>query len=248
MNAELRVFPTLAQLSSVLAADIADLIAERLTHSAVFTVALSGGETPRALGRALAGERREQIDWERVHFYWGDERYVPPEDPRSNFRMAREALLARVPTPPWNIHPMRTNLPDPEEAARLYEAELRRHFAPPWPAFDLALLVLGREGHTASLFPGSPGLFEQTRWVLAVRAPVDPPVRLTLTLPVFNHARRVCFLVAGEEKAEALGRVLSGAGTVEQLPAAGVRPLQGPPEFWADSAAAARVARRPRNP
>ncbi len=247
MTRELRVFPTLAELASALAAGIAELTAERLARAAVFTIALPGGETPRALGRALVGERREDIDWERVHFFWGDERYVPPGDPRSNFRMAREALLSHVPAPPWNIHPMRTNLPDPDEAARLYEADLRRQFSPPWPEFDLALLGLGRDGHTASLFAGSPGLSASNRWVVAVRAPVEPVVRLTLTLPVFNHARRVYFLAAGAEKAEALGRVFSGAEPADRLPAAGVHGLDDSPVFWVD-AAAARVARQMGNP
>ncbi len=138
--------------------------------------------------------------WERVHLFWGDERYVPHDDPASNYRMARESLIAHVPIPAENVHPMPTDLPQPEKAAEAYEAELRRFFGTGAPGFDLQLLGLGVEGHTASLFPGSPALEEKERWVAAVVAPAKPPQRLTLTLPVLNQGRNTLFLVTGADK------------------------------------------------
>ncbi|MGH7752826.1 MAG: 6-phosphogluconolactonase, partial [Gemmatimonadales bacterium] len=181
------------------------------------------------------------------HFFWGDERYVPPDDPRSNCRMAKEAWLDRIAVPPENVHPMPTNFLDPDEAARRYETTLRRHFPAPWPRFDLILLGMGADGHTASLFPRSPALEERERWVVSVRAPVEPSVRLTLTLPVINQAAAVWFLVSGEDKAEALRKVLTDEAAVEAPPAARVRPVQGALIWWVDSPAAALLL-EPRRP
>ncbi|HKT79824.1 MAG TPA: 6-phosphogluconolactonase [Vicinamibacterales bacterium] len=203
------------------------------------SMVLAGGNTPRTLYRLLAGEFRSQVPWARVHVFWGDERYIPPEDSRSNYRMAKEALLDHVPCPAANIHPMPTHCPSADAAARDYERELRNHFVEEWPPFDIVLLGLGDDGHTASLFPGSFALAERTRWVVAAQAPVEPHVRLTLTLPALTRARAVFVLVAGATKAEALRHVLEGAGDWIKHPAAGIRLAHGPVTWWADREAAA---------
>lgn len=204
-----------------------------------FTVALSGGNTPRQLYVHLANpEISSQIDWENVHLFWGDERCVPPDHPDSNFRMARESL--HVPIPEQNIHRILGELP-PEEAAMRYEQELRVFFGD-IPRFDLVLLGLGEDGHTASLFPASPALYEQARWAVAVSHKVPPPPlvpRVTLTLPVINHAREVIFLVAGREKAGRVAQVIGEMPAPEELPASAVQPLNGNLTWLLDQSAAA---------
>jgi 6-phosphogluconolactonase len=209
------------------------------------SIVLSGGSTPRALYSLLASEFRAQVPWANVQVFWGDERYVPPEDPRSNYRMATETLLDHVPCPPANIHPMPTHFPNADEAARDYELTLRNHFVGGWPDFDLVLLGIGDDGHTASLFPGSLALAERTRWVVAARAPVEPHVRLTLTLPALTRAAAVYVLVAGATKAKALRHVLEGAGDWIKYPAAGVRLEAESVIWWADREAAALTDERP---
>lgn len=196
------------------------------------------------LYRLLAAEHHGTIPWDRVHIFWGDERCVPPEDPRSNYRLAREALLDSVPIPGENIHRTPTGLSNPEDVAREYEEMLRRHFASPWPRFDLVLLGIGPDGHTASLFPGSPAVGERERWVVAVRAPVEPARRVTLTLPVLNRAARVHFLVAGAEKAPAVKQALTGPPDPQTCPAAAVRPIDGTVVWWLDQAAAELLGAR----
>jgi 6-phosphogluconolactonase len=188
-----------------------------------FTWALGGGSTPRALYRLLASDPyRERMPWNAIHFFWGDERHVPPDHPDSNFRMAREAMLDAVPVPPENIHRVPAEEPDAERAAAEYEAALRSFFvlAPgEFPRFDLILLGLGKEGHTASLFPESEALHERERLVAAPWVEAQKTFRITLTPPVLNHARRAMFLVSGEEKAEALRAVLEGPREPERYPA-----------------------------
>jgi hypothetical protein len=154
--------------------------------------------------------------------------------------MAKETLLDHVPCPAANVHPMPTHLPDPDAAARAYEATLRSYFSGAPPAFDVVLLGLGPEGHTASLFPGSPALAEATRWVLAVTAPADPPVRLTLTFPLLNRAANAYFLVTGSNKARALHHILRGTADPNTFPAAGVRLAAGQSIWWVDRDAAAQ--------
>lgn len=152
--------------------------------------------------------------------------------------MAKEALLDHVPCPAANVHPMPTDLATPDAAARDYEATLRSYFAGRPPTFDLVLLGLGPEGHTASLFPGSAALAESTRWVRAVTAPADPPQRLTLTLPMLDGAAAIWFLVAGSAKAAVLHDILSGNADPHRIPAAGVRPISGTLTWWVDREAA----------
>ena len=203
------------------------------------TVALSGGATPQRLYELLAEPpRRDRMPWERIHWFWGDERFVPPDHPDSNYRMAREAMLSRVAIPPGNIHPVPTVGLDPKEAARAYERELQAvhgsdRLDPARPLFDVTLLGLGSDGHTASLFPGTAALEEHRRWVGAVIG-AKPEPRISLTFPAFDSSANLAFLVAGEGKRAALARVLAGDRT---LPAARVRPV-GRLWFFLDRAAA----------
>ncbi len=238
MNAVVRVHPDVETLSHAVAASLADQIRVVVRSQARFSLALAGGITPRALYRVLARDYRDAIAWTRVHLFWGDERYVPRDDPGSNYRLVRETLLEGVAIPPDNVHPMPTDFPTPDEAAQAYESALRAHFPDMPPRLDLILLGMGTDGHTASLFPHSPALEERTRWVVAVHAPVEPAVRLTLTLPVLNAAVSVFFLVTGEEKAKMLRSVLSEPPDPGARPASAIRPAGGTLVWWADEAAA----------
>jgi 6-phosphogluconolactonase len=237
---DLRVFPDVNELSLRAAAAVATTINDAVRSTARCSLLLSGGSTPRTLYGLLASRFREQIPWAHVHVFWGDERYVPHDDAHSNYRMAKETLLDHVPCPAANIHPMPTHLSDPDAAARDYEATLRNYFAAELPEFDLVLLGLGPEGHTASLFPGSPALAEPTRWVRAVTAPADPPLRLTLTFPALNRAANAYFLVTGSNKARALHHILTGTADPNTFPAAGVRLASGTLIWWVDRAAVAQ--------
>jgi 6-phosphogluconolactonase len=212
-----------------------------------FTVALSGGSTPRPLyTRLAAGRFARAIDWSRVHLFWGDERCVPPDDPRSNYRMVRESLLDAVPIPPRNVHRIHGE-EDPEVAAAAYERELRTFFGskgaegPPRAGFDLVLLGLGGDGHTASLFPGMPAVTERRRWVMAQFMEGLSMWRITLTPPVINAAKEVIFLVSGAEKAPRLRDVLEGPLQPETLPAQMIKPEQGGLLWLVDDAAAGRL-------
>jgi 6-phosphogluconolactonase len=209
-----------------------------------FSVALAGGSTPRRTYALLAGDEggAGRLDWSRIHFFWGDERCVPPDHPDSNYRMAREELLDRVPTPPANVHRI-VGETHRERAADLYEQTLRSFFPSPTTTFDLVWLGLGEDGHTASLFPGSPALEVADRWVAAVEhhSPPAPLVdRITLTLAAINAAEQVTFLVSGAGKAGRLKQVLQEAQA--SLPAQRVRPTHGDLLWLVDSAAAGDLA------
>lgn len=213
-----------------------------------FVVALAGGSTPEGLYRRLAGESyRNRVDWSSVEVFWGDERCVPRDDAASNYRMTREALLDRVPIPAANIHRLRGE-EEPALAARDYERALRARFGTPQgppragSGFDLVLLGLGSDGHTASLFPGSTALLERERWALPVPGPVGLPWRVTLTPVVFRAAREVLFLVTGRGKSPALRRVLEGAGPSAEEPARLIVPPQGTVRWLVDSGAAAGLS------
>lgn len=238
---KLHVYSDLETLSRELARRVAKVVREALDSAERFTIALAGGSSPRSVYRLLGLNHGTDIPWQRVHFFWGDERYLPLDDPRSNYRMARESLLAHIPVPSENVHPMPTDDASSAEAAKTYEKTLRDFFAAPWPCFDLVLLGIGGDGHTASLFPGSPALAECERWVVAVEAPVEPPVRLTLTLPVINHAWRIYFLAAGAGKAEAVRLAFEERSDPLRCPAAAVRPTKGTLEWWLDRDAARLV-------
>ena len=205
-----------------------------------FNVALSGGTTPRALYTLLAdprGPHRAQVAWEQVHVFFSDERQVDPEHPDSNCRMATETLLARVPIPHEQVHRIRGENPDADRAAEEYEEILASEFrlgAGDKPRFDLVLLGMGADGHTASIFPGAPAARVTDRLAVGVRLAPAGHDRVTLTLPVFTAAAAVLFMVTGSEKAATLGRVAAGF----DLPAGRVRPTDGALLWLVDRAAA----------
>ncbi|HXX20700.1 MAG TPA: 6-phosphogluconolactonase [Candidatus Acidoferrum sp.] len=238
---ETRVFPDIDALSRAALDELMRVMAEAVRERGRFAIALSGGRTPEKLYRLWAERERQspQTPWEKVHLFWGDERYVPKDDPLSNYRMTREALIAHVPIPAANVHrvPGAEDFATPEAAAGAYDAELRRFFGAAVPAFDLQLLGLGGEGHTASLFPGSPALEETKRWVMAIEAPAKPPRRLTLTPILLNQARSTFFLVAGEDKREIVRALQNEPESGKsQYPAARIRPT-GPVLWFLDKAA-----------
>ena len=217
-------------LAQQAAAEFAKLAQSSLREKRRFAVALSGGSTPRALYSLLATpEFTRQISWPQIHLFWGDERCVPPDNPESNYRMVREALLAKTEIPPDNIHRM-AGEKEPHIAAAEYEEELRDFFqlAPnAFPRFDLILLGLGEEGHTASLFPSSEALQETKRLVVATYAAKLNAHRLTLTLPVLNHGAVVLFLIAGASKAPIVTEILRDDGQAARFPAARIQPVDG---------------------
>jgi 6-phosphogluconolactonase len=207
--------------------------------SGPFAVSLSGGSTPKLLYQLLASPPlKDRFPWARTHWFWGDERFVPHDDPASNYRMTREAMLDRAPVPPANIHPMPTEHMSAAHAADAYERELKEFYGqdtldPARPLFDVELLGLGTNGHTASLFPCMTVLKDRTHWVGSM-TDKDAGTRLTLTYPALESAREVAFLVAGKDKRPVLQEILSGRS---DLPAAHVRP-QGTLRFLVDRAAA----------
>lgn len=195
-----------------------------------FAVCLSGGSTPRRLYELLADPpTAAQMPWERIHWFFGDERFVPPDRPDSNFRMAREAMFARVSVPAGHVHPIPTQGLEPDDAAFAYEATLKRYYGgdaldPGRLLFDVTLLGLGEDGHTASLFPGTPALREHHRWAVAVVG-AKPEPRITLTYPALDSSADVVFLATGESKRAILARVRAGDPA---LPALAVRPVRRP--------------------
>jgi 6-phosphogluconolactonase len=202
-----------------------------------FAVVLAGGSTPKATYEVLARNHSGDVDWPNVHAFFGDERAVPPDHEDSNYRMAREALLSHVPV--GGIHRMRGELP-PAQAATAYEEELRGFFgaSDEPPSFELILLGIGEDGHTASLFPNTPALDVTDRWVAANPVEKLDAVRLTLTVPVINAARATRFLVAGKDKAVALKEILEGDADPREYPAKLVRSASGPAVWMVDRAAA----------
>jgi 6-phosphogluconolactonase len=207
-----------------------------------FTVCLSGGATPKLLYQTLADKKiADQMPWEIIHWFWGDERFVSKKDPLSNYHMVEEAMLAKVKLPPKNIHAVNTDVKEPELAAAMYEKELKALYGsdkldPEKPLFDVTLLGLGPDGHTASLFPGTHVLNERVAWVSAVVG-AKPEARITLTYPALESSRAVAFLVTGREKREIAKQVLTGAS---ELPAARVRPV-GTLFWFFDEAAYPRI-------
>ena len=222
-----------------LAQDVAEwMTATALAATGPFRVSLSGGSTPKTLYGLLASEKfRGRFPWQRVSWYWGDERFVPYDHPESNYRMTREAMLSKAPVPPENIHPVPTD-GTPDDAALRYERILQAAYGaavldPARPLFDITLLGLGPDGHTASLLPGEPVLEERKRWVAAV-SHGRPELRITMTYPPIESSRHVAFLVAGQEKAAMFGAIKAGGSDV---PAARVKPV-GELVWFVDRAAA----------
>jgi 6-phosphogluconolactonase len=240
---EIHIAVNADELSRRAAAEFVRLAREAIQTKGSFTVALAGGSTPKGLYLLLADEAslREPLAWDRIHFFWGDERHVPPDHADSNYRMAHEAMLSKVPVPPANIHRVMSEYPDATLAADEYERTLRDFFqcaAGQFPRFDLVLLGMGPDGHTASLFPGTEALREQNRLVVANWVGKFKAYRITMTAPVFNHAACVIFLVSGEEKAETLRAVLRGENQPERFPSQLIQPANGRLVWLVDQAAA----------
>jgi len=229
---DVRVFPDLPSLSRAAAEEFVERSRGAIHARGRFTVILAGGSTPKTLYTLLGEDPqlKDQIAWDKVHFFFSDERHVPPEHPENNYRMAYRALLSKIPAPPWNAHRMATELPDAEPVAEYCEEILRQFFRlgpQEVPRFDLVLLGMGADGHTASLFPGSAALQEMKRLAVATWVEVLKARRITLTFPVFNNAEEVLFLVSGPENAEALQKVREGPEDPERYPAQAVQPAQG---------------------
>jgi len=245
---KIMIFPDTDSLSRGAADFIAESAVGAIAARGRFTVALCGGNTPKPVYARLAtSEYRERLDWSKMHIFFGDERCVPPDDPQSNYLMARTALLDQVPLPQENIHRMQGEM-EPEKAAVAYANDLQRNFGgdeaagePPLNGFDLILLGLGDNGHTASLFPGLAAVTEKKRWVMAQYVEVVGMWRLTLTPVVINAARQVAFLVSGANKAGVVHQVLEGPYQPVVLPAQIVRPHSGDLRWLLDAPAAAKL-------
>ena len=236
MRADLAVLPTADALADAAAGHFVAAAGEAISSHGQFIVALSGGSTPRGTYLRLGKEALvSKVMWSRVHVLWGDERCVPPDHVESNYRMARETLLDRVPVPAANVHRIHGE-DDPATAAAAYEATLRA-----LARIDLVLLGLGEDGHTASLFPGTAAVHEQTRWVVAARASAASMWRITLTPAVINAAAEVLFLVSGGAKAGILRRVIEGPRRPQELPAQVIAPSNGRVRWCVDAAAAAEL-------
>jgi 6-phosphogluconolactonase len=245
---EIQVFPDPSAMSLHAAGLIAELAGRPVDREGRFTLCLSGGSTPRETYALLAAPQlADEIPWPGVHIFWGDERCIPLERPDNHFTMTSDLLFSKVPIPAENIHRMRGEADDPEEAARDYELELIRFFGlkrGEIPRFDLVLLGMGEDGHCASLYPGTAGLAERGDLVVAHYVPQREGHRLTLTLRVLNNARQIIFLVTGESKAEALKAVLDGENDEADLPAGRVRPRKGKVRWLVDRAAAGLLQTR----
>lgn len=238
---EIVILPDAEAVQQATAARIVSLVQTRGTATNRFSMALSGGSTPRGLYRMLGQEPlRSQIPWQHISLLWADERYVPPDDPDSNYRLVRETLLDHVPLPPAQIYPVPTHYADPNEAAANYNRQVEAILAAGQGQLDLVLLGIGEDGHTASLFPHHPALTApEDLLVIAVdHSPKPPPRRISLTAAAINRAAHIVFLVTGAEKATALQAILHGPAAPEQFPAQLVRPQHGTLTWMVDLAAA----------
>ena len=245
--AEIRVLTTPQELFAAAAEEIVHLANAAVSEHERFTIALSGGSTPKALYNLLATNARTTLPWDRMYFFWSDERHGAPTDPDSNYRMANEAMLSKVPVPPGNIFRMMGENPDVSAAAQGYESLLRKFFeVQPGaiPKFDLILLGMGPDGHTASLFPGTAGLQEKSRLVIANRVEKLKGERLSFTYPLINAASCVAFLVSGVDKASVLCSVLEQNVPGEEYPAKLVQPTDGKLIWFVDRAAASGLSPR----
>ena len=246
---EVEIYASAELLARAAAERFVALAGKATSRSGAFRVALAGGTTPRRLYALLAEDSYSaRVPWDGVHFFWGDERCVPPDHEQSNYRMAREELLDRVPVPADQVHRMRGEL-QPELAASKYEKLLRQQLSPDGSEktlgrFDLVLLGMGDDGHTASLFPGTPALAETERWVVGQYVEKLEAWRITLTPPLLNAAHHVLFLVEGQGKAARLHEVLEGESHPDQLPAQLVRPTAGELVWMLDRPAASGLKER----
>ena len=242
LSTTVRVFETAEEVARAGAEQFVKLANDAVIYHDGFIVALAGGSTPRRMYQLLAGESfRSRIDWGMVHLFFGDERCVPHDHPDSNYRMVYETLVSQIKIPASNVHPI-TNGGEPTENARIYEEEMRRYFRGlEHPRFDLVLLGLGEDGHTASLFPDTAALAEKQAWVVANWVEKLRAYRITLTAPSINAAANVNFVITGAGKAPALVEVLFGPKDAERLPAQLIKPEAGVLTWLVDAAAAAHL-------
>jgi len=243
--AEIRVLTTPQELFGAAAEEVIRAAAEAVAQRGRFSIALSGGSTPKSLYNLLATNARSTLPWEQMFFFWSDERHVPPGDAESNYRMVDEAMLSKVPVPPGNIFRVASENPDAAAAAEAYESALRKFFQTPAgqvPQFDLILLGMGPDGHTASLFPGTKGVQEKSRLVIANWVEKLKTNRISFTFPLLNAARCVAFLVSGTDKASVLKSVLEENVPGEQYPAKMVKPTDGQLIWFLDRAAASGLS------
>lgn len=238
----LQIFEDKAQLSTAAATLFVKLAREAVQQRGRFTVALTGGSSPSQLYELLAeSPQAEQVPWDKTYVFWGDERWVSLTNEQSNARMAQEALLGKVPVPAEQVFPMWAEDTTPEDFAARYEEILRQHFGDEEPRFDLILLGMGEDGHTASLFPGTAVLQERSHWVHAYYLEPQAMYRVTLTAPLINQARVVCFLVFGDKKAPALHQVLEGDRNPDKYPAQLIQAKGGELLWFVDKSAAAEL-------
>lgn len=238
---DIHVYPTTLSLSHAVCDQIVDIADRAITTRGRFTIALSGGNTPKPIYEMLSSrDYGEQINWNFTHVFWGDERCVPPTDRESNYHMAREILLNRVRIPLANLHRMHGEI-EPEKAAEQYEADLREFFGKRMSLskarFDLVLLGMGADGHTASMFPGMPAVRETEKWVMAQHVEKLDSWRLTLTPIAINGAANVYFVVTGEDKVATLKRVLKDSPNPDELPAQVIKPADGKLRWYLDATA-----------
>ncbi len=230
---KLHVYPSVAEVVTSLAGWISDYITETLEKQDRFTFCLAGGSTPKDLYHILAMRYSDNVDWKRVHFFWGDERYVPYNDDRNNARMAIDAFICHTNVPDSQVHKMDTGV-DENTSVYDYQKILESYFKDSSTSFDLTLLGLGSDGHTLSLFPSNNNSF--STWTASVRGP--EVLRLTLTPEIVNRSKEIVFLVAGEEKAEKVAAVINGADDPKRLPAQLIKPVNGDIHWFLDAAAA----------
>ena len=242
---EIRRLTTPQDLFQAAAEEVIGAATRSIAKRGRFTIALSGGSTPRSLYTLIAANASANLPWDKIFFFWGDERHVPPTDAESNYRMAQETLLSKVPVPAGNIFRVPTEDPDASAAAAAYEQTLQEFFAVEpgkFPRFDLILLGMGPDGHCASLFPETAALQEKSHLVVANWVEKFKTYRITFTLPVLNAAREVMFLVSGADKAPALHEVLEGSAPGEKYPCKLVRPSDGKLIWFVDRAAASELS------
>ena len=244
-STEIRVSTTPQELFAAAAEEVFRASEEAVKEHGLFTIALSGGSTPKSLYNLLATNARIALPWDRMFFFWSYERHVGPADPDSNYRMANEAMLSKVPVPPGNIFRVPGENPDADAVAQAYEKTILQFInlkSGQVPRFDLILLGLGPDGHTASLFPGTDGVNETSKLVIANWVEKLKTSRISFTLPLINAAECVAFLVSGTDKAAVLKTVLEGDGSGEQYPAKMVKPANGKLIWFVDRAAASSLA------
>lgn len=236
------------ELGEKVTQEILDFSNKKIALQNQFSIVLSGGSTPKGVYQCMARPfYRNKFRWEKIHFFFGDERWVPPEDQRSNYRMVSEALLTKVNIPSENIHSLQTKDCNLQTSARRYEETITHFFKlkkDEFPVFDLILLGIGQDGHTSSLFPENPVLLEKNRLVVCVSQKGIPEKRITLTLPTINHAQVIFFLISGLDKAEIVAKVIENknGGT---FPAHQIKPVQGDIRWFLDKAAASRLVLLP---